>query len=263
LIKCILYQTYTGTIEWIIIDDGTDPIEDLVLHLPFVNYIKIAKQTIGFKRNLSHKMSKGDILVYMDDDDWYPPTRVAHAVSMLQDRPEECAGCSLLHFYVPNRPMVTLGPYHPNHTSAATMAMKRSLLSQCSYDDASTWGEESHFLKEYTVPMIQLDPIQTIVVFPHDHNTVDKMCLFSFTNPYFSISSHTLPDFDMPEDLLSFYTNLSAVLLAYPDGKQKRCAPDTIITFNNVELNKQNVVALLNHQHSTIQQLRAQLAQSY
>jgi glycosyltransferase involved in cell wall biosynthesis len=32
---------------------------------------------LGAKRNLIHKHAKGDILVYMDDDDYYPPERVA------------------------------------------------------------------------------------------------------------------------------------------------------------------------------------------
>lgn len=30
-----------------------------------------------------HEKSKGDILVYMDDDDYYPPERVSHAVETL------------------------------------------------------------------------------------------------------------------------------------------------------------------------------------
>ena len=33
--------------------------------------------------NFLHKKSKGDILVYMDDDDYYPPSRVSHAVETL------------------------------------------------------------------------------------------------------------------------------------------------------------------------------------
>ena len=41
LIKCIEQQNYPkDKIEWIIIDDGTDKIEDLVSHLPYVKYFK-------------------------------------------------------------------------------------------------------------------------------------------------------------------------------------------------------------------------------
>ena len=40
--------------ELIIIDDGTDLIEDLVIHLPYVKYYKFSqKMTLGRKRNIS------------------------------------------------------------------------------------------------------------------------------------------------------------------------------------------------------------------
>ena len=39
MIKCFEHQTYPkDRIEWIIIDDGTDPIGDLVKHIPQVKY---------------------------------------------------------------------------------------------------------------------------------------------------------------------------------------------------------------------------------
>ena len=39
MIKCFEHQTYPkDRIEWIIIDDGTDPIEDLVKDIPQVKY---------------------------------------------------------------------------------------------------------------------------------------------------------------------------------------------------------------------------------
>ena len=76
-------------IEWIIIDDGTDKIENLVTHHPNVKYFYYdTKMTLGKKRNLMHEKSCGDILVYMDDDDYYPPERISHAVSKLMNDKE-------------------------------------------------------------------------------------------------------------------------------------------------------------------------------
>ena len=82
MIKCFMHQDYPkDKIEWIIIDDGTDKIEDLVVYIPQVKYFKYdTKMTLGKKRNLMHQKSKGDIIVYMDDDDYYPPQRISHAV---------------------------------------------------------------------------------------------------------------------------------------------------------------------------------------
>ena len=92
-IKHFLKQDYPlDRMEWIIIDDGTDPIEDLVKDIPQVKYFKYdPKMPLGKKRNIMHDKSSGDILVYMDDDDYYPKDRVSHAVSMLLSHPTALA----------------------------------------------------------------------------------------------------------------------------------------------------------------------------
>lgn len=70
--------------EWIIVDDGTDKIEDIVKDHPLVKYFKYdEKMPLGKKRNIMHQKAHGSIIVYMDDDDYYPPERVSHAVEML------------------------------------------------------------------------------------------------------------------------------------------------------------------------------------
>ena len=68
--KCIEQQTYPlSRIEWIIIDDGTDPIGDLVANMDCVKYFYYPeKMLLGKKRNLMHSKCSGDIIVYMDDD---------------------------------------------------------------------------------------------------------------------------------------------------------------------------------------------------
>ena len=41
-IKCMEQQDYPkDKIEWVIIDDGTDLIEDLVINIPYVKYFKL------------------------------------------------------------------------------------------------------------------------------------------------------------------------------------------------------------------------------
>ena len=42
IIKCFENQTYPkDKMEWIIVDDGTDKIEDLVAHIPQVKYFRL------------------------------------------------------------------------------------------------------------------------------------------------------------------------------------------------------------------------------
>jgi signal peptidase I len=44
-------------------------------------------------------MCKGDIIVIMDDDDYYPVTRVQHAVEKLEDSDYLISGCSDVYMY--------------------------------------------------------------------------------------------------------------------------------------------------------------------
>ena len=74
MIECFDHQTYPkDKMEWIIIDDGTDKIGDLIENHPNVKYFKYdTKNALGRKEISCMKKSKGDIIVYMDDDDYYP-----------------------------------------------------------------------------------------------------------------------------------------------------------------------------------------------
>ena len=207
MIKCFEHQTYPkDRIEWIIMDDGTDPIEDLVKHIPQVKYFYYeAKMLLGKKRNLMHTKCSGDIIVYMDDDDYYPPERISHSVETLQNNPTfSIAGTSEMHIYFDSqRKVYQCGPYKQYHSTAATFAFKKELLSLTSYDEAATVSEEKHFLKSYTIPMVQLDPQHVILVTCHPFNTFDKKQLLKTQGKSYHLTMYDcIPD----EDLRMFFT---------------------------------------------------------
>ena len=224
-IKCYLHQDYPrDKIEWIIIDDGTDKIEDLVINIPGVKYFKYdTKMTLGKKRNLMHEKSSGDILVYMDDDDYYPPERVSHAVNMLQSHPSAlCAGASEIYIYFKHiDKMYQFGPYGPNHATAGTFAFKRKLLETHKYNENAALAEEKEFLKNYTVPFVQLEPKKTILVFSHRHNTFDKKKLLEQPdNQVQKPSNKTVSEFVKDPDFKDFYMNkIENLLVNYKPGE--------------------------------------------
>ena len=214
MIKCFDSQDYPkNKMEWIIIDDGTDPIEDLVISHPSVKYFKYDKKmALGKKRNIMHKKSCGDIIVYMDDDDFYPPDRVSHAVERLTENPGAlCAGSSEMYIYFKDNKekckMVQFGPYGPNHATAGTFAFKRRLLKETTYNEEACLAEEKEFLKNYTVPFVQLDPLKTILVFSHLHNTFDKRTLLENidSNQYIKYSTKEVGDFIKDKDIIHFF----------------------------------------------------------
>lgn len=225
MIRCFDNQTYPKEkIEWIIIDDGTDKIADLIKDHPQVKYFSYEeKMPLGKKRNLMHEKSKGDIIVYMDDDDYYPPDRISHSVEMLLANPEAlCAGTSEIYIYFKHiNKIIQFGPYGPNHATAGTFAFRRELLKEHKYDDDAALAEEKAFLKNYTVPFIQLDPMKTILVFSHDHNTFDKRKLLESPHPKFvKESDKTVDMFIKDESIRQFYIqDIEGLLADYEPGR--------------------------------------------
>jgi glycosyltransferase involved in cell wall biosynthesis len=230
MIKCFEHQTYPkDKIEWIIIDDGTDKIEDLVSQIPQVKYFKYdEKITLGKKRNISNEKAKGDIILYMDDDDYYPPERISHAVETLQANPTAlCAGSSIMFIYFKHiNKLLQFGPYGPNHSTAATFAFKKELLLQTKFDENTCVAEEKKFLKDYTIPFVQLDPRKSILVFSHNHNSYDKKDLLK-QMPSPCIHETFLTPFDLvkEKDILQFFMKdidnlLENYILGKPENKE-------------------------------------------
>ena len=245
-IKCFEHQTYPkDKMEWIIIDDGTDKIEDLVSHIPQVKYFKYdEKLTLGKKRNISNEKAKGDIIVYMDEDDYYPPERVKHAVERLKDSKALCAGSSAMFIYFKHiDKMLQFGPYGPNHATAATFAFKRELLNQTKFDEESCVAEERKFLKDYTIPFVQLDSTKTILVFSHNHNSFDKKELLKhMPNPSVHETSLIPKDIVKETDILKFFMeDIDSLLDNYEPGKPDY-KPDVKKQLEEIKIERKNKI---------------------
>jgi glycosyltransferase involved in cell wall biosynthesis len=259
MLACFNHQTYPrDRMEWIIVDDGTDPVGDLVSQHPCVRYFKLAdKISLGKKRNLMHEKAQGEIIVYMDDDDYYPPERVSHAVTTLLYHRKRKTGIKLagssemyIHFKGfgggSEGQMVQFGPYGPNHATAATFAFWKELLSDLnlSYDESACLAEERAFLRGYTVPMAQLDPMKVILVFSHEHNTFDKRILLANLGRKDSnmrASSKMVSDFIKEPALLQFYMqDIDAALQTYEPGHPSM-KPDVLQQINerNIQRHQQ------------------------
>jgi glycosyltransferase involved in cell wall biosynthesis len=245
MFECFKNQTYPmDRIEWIIIDDGTDKIKDLIdsANIPQIKYFAYDKKmTLGKKRNLMHDKTCGDILVYMDDDDYYPPERIEHAVSMLtKSKSAICAGASELYVYFKHiQQMWQCGPYGPNHATAGTFAFKRELLNKSRYNEQACLAEEREFLHGYTIPFIQLDPCKTILVFSHEHNTFDKRKLLDNPHPQFmKQSDKTVSKFirKASEDNIKkfFLEDIDTLLKEYAPGEPAN-KPDVLKQTKEIE----------------------------
>ena len=225
MIKCFEHQTYPkDRMEWIIIDDGTDPIKELVNHIPQVKYYYYQeKMILGKKRNLMHKKCSGDIIIYMDDDDYYPPERISHAVQTLLDNPTFLiAGCSEMYIYFDTKQKIyRCGPYKDYHSTAATFAFKKELLLETKFNNENELAEERYFLKNYTIPLKQLDSLKSIIVFSHKHNSLNKEKLLDNLEMTKTVSTdYNIDDLIFDPILKQFYVrDMNTLLEGYEQGK--------------------------------------------
>src|ERR1700744_431733 len=98
-IRYFLRQDYEHK-ELIIIDDGTDVINDLVPDIPEIKYIRLdQKITLGAKLNMACEHAKGDVIVNWDDDDWYAPNRLTYQVQELQQSNTDVCGINHLLYF--------------------------------------------------------------------------------------------------------------------------------------------------------------------
>jgi glycosyltransferase involved in cell wall biosynthesis len=266
IIKCFENQDYPrDRMEWIIIDDGTDSVEDIVTMVPQVKYYRYEKKmSLGEKRNLMHEKSKGSILVYMDDDDYYPPDRVSHAVETLEKNPHAlCAGSSEMHIYFKHiHKMIQFGPYGPNHATAATFAFRRELLKQTKYDNDAAVGEEKQFLKNYTIPFVQLNPMKTILVFSHVHNSFDKKVLLDKPSDFVKESPKQVKDFIKDDVILQFFMNdIDKLLDSYKPGRPEN-KPDVVMQIDALTKARQQMEVQMQQMQQQMQmQMQHQMNQ--
>lgn len=166
--------------EWLILDDGLHKVEPLFVKtdLPNVRYIQLNKKhTMGAKLNMLKDAAKGDIVIVMDDDDYYPPSRVQVAVEALQQNPKKpTAGCSEVYmYYTDTNEIYRTGPFHKRHALNCTLAWRNSYAKTHEYDDAERCAVESKFLNDFTSPMVQLPTKETILHIIHSSNTFNAI----------------------------------------------------------------------------------------
>jgi len=203
LVDCYKAQNYPkDRMEWIILDDGQESCKSILEKetkgLPNIRYIyKDEKMNIGEKRNILNEEAKGDIIVCMDDDDYYSPKRVSHVVEEFFKKPNiNLAGSSEMYlYYTDTKEIYRLGPYSPRHATNGTLAYRSSYAKTHTYDEMVIYSEERSFLDEYKYPMIQLNPMKVMLVMSHSENTYDKTNLRKSVSPMVKKMTLTLDDF--------------------------------------------------------------------
>ena len=176
-----LAQTYPEhLLEWVIVDDGKDPIKNLISDLPNVTYILLDEPlTIGAKRNLAISKAKHDILVMMDDDDVYPNNSVlARVAHMLAEPKKDCLFSTILPCYeihetksFMNVPPITLDM--SKRVSEATLCFTRQFWQERGFPDQQI-AEGDAFIHGREQMCREFSPQDVIVSLSHKKTTSSR-----------------------------------------------------------------------------------------
>jgi O-antigen biosynthesis protein len=148
-LRSFLGQDYPN-LELIVVDDGTDPIADLLPSDPRVIYVRLSeRKSVGAKRNLACERARGEFIVHWDDDDWYPSSRVRTQIEALRQRGGDVCGSSIVYYHDRDNARAYCYRYSSGTPVAwvagNTLAYRRDAWARNHFADIQV-GEDSQFV---------------------------------------------------------------------------------------------------------------------
>ena len=196
-------------LEWVIIDDGDTKLTEIpsetIRKKLNIKYISLdEKMNIGKKRNFGISKASYDIIIFMDDDDFYPPNSIKNRVTKLIKNKTECVGCTTLAYFHINKLISTifLPTYShslENRVSEASLCFTRKFWEKRNFDNNSLSYEANEFLKGRNSEFLEITWEDTIIGLLHNNNITNRVNVGNEPN-----GCH----FGWNDDLFLFITNL-------------------------------------------------------
>ena len=200
-IDYFLRQDYSPR-ELLILDNGTDPICDLVPDDPRIRYHHPnGHSTLGAKRNLACELASGSIIIHWDDDDWMAPHRISYQVRSLLAHPhKQVCGLAQVVFYEPGHDRAWLY-VHPagarGWLSGNTLCYHKRLWQQHRFPDLNE-GEDTLFVWGLDESLLlPLADSSFYVATVHPGNTSPKRTHHPHWQPYPTASVHSVLQRDL------------------------------------------------------------------
>jgi glycosyltransferase involved in cell wall biosynthesis len=215
-------------IEWVVVEDAEkseDMASDKIINFQ-VNYKKISvkyipiqgRMTIGEKRNHGIEHATNDIILFMDDDDHYPPTSFRRRVAwLLKGRRGDKVGCDVaacttiaLYDLMRGVSAVNVPPWRLplyQRISEATLTFRKSFWEERKFPHVNM-AEGEEWLKGREEQFMEIAPQQIIVAFTHSGNASSRRvappdaqvsCFWGFPKEYL-IFIHKLAGIEILED---------------------------------------------------------------
>ena len=209
-------------IEWVIVEDGTDPalsarekIISFQLQHPMISikYIPIeGHMSVGEKRNIGVQHTSHEIVLFMDDDDHYPQTSFRRRVAwLLCNDKKKIACCTTLPLYhlIYGTSAVNVPPYHlplSQRISEATLTFHKSAWRERPFPAVSLSEGES-WIEGREQEVIEYPCQQIIISFSHHGNQSRRIipsgppsCFFGLPQEYL-VFIHELAGIEVEEEI--------------------------------------------------------------
>jgi len=177
-VECMKHQTFTGNVEWVIVEDGDQDVRPLLVDLPenvTVKYVRLeGVSPVGKKRNVCLDQASQEVCTFWDDDDFYNPEYLAETYWLLTSQKVfGVIGSSTLLAYSVSLMCFYVKGKHGNHSPAGVLGFTKRAVKQykMKFRDEDTHAEESYFLKDFCVPLLHRNPMKGIVAIQHGENT--------------------------------------------------------------------------------------------
>lgn len=176
-LQYFLNQDYPNK-ELIIIDDGSDSIEDLIPSHKNISYFySTTKETIGEKRNKACQKAAGSIILHWDDDDWYASNWLSYQVYTLLNSDADICGLNQVQFYSvsDNKYWMTKNMNSKNlWLSGATLAYWKTFWENHPFKNIQI-GEDDDFVRNNGAKLFAHDFYQGFIAIIHPKNTSIKV----------------------------------------------------------------------------------------
>lgn len=171
-------------LELIVVDDGPDPIADLIPPDPRIRYFRLeGKLNVGAKRNFACEQARGAWIAHWDDDDWYAPGRIRAQLQAMRGTHWQVCGTTAMYYLHRDREQAFRYTYRaPGKAWLGALFYTRAAWERCRFE-ASQIGEDVRFIARIPVAdRLDLnDPALTIGSI-HAGNTSPK----AISGPYWS-----------------------------------------------------------------------------
>ena len=218
LLEVINNQTYKNIKEWIIVDgsinDNTKFMKEFISNANInfeIKHIISSDKSICNLWNLANDSTTGDIIVCMNDNNYYFPSRVEYCVDLLSKSNINFGVCNnyYSHDFLLNKTIA----YETTYPLNDTFAYKKEYLKNHRYIDNNSRPELS-FCNNFKDQVIRLLPDHTMIHFLHINNF--ELYRKDFLNQYVKIQSFNIYNDNILEVLLpNVFYNLYNKLYSY------------------------------------------------